>query len=189
MTAQISDFARYQDREFAIAGVRGSERFDPEAYGIEPIGKCTACWRGFVSGYLIEADQLLLDELYLCLDTPAEALFGVEPVPIDDGIFDVKYEHLGHPESYTGGLLLARDFIDELYVHMGSHPAWKYREVHELIFEEGRLVSAVDRSAQLPELREEIKHTPFGPPTTLDEALQLDRWIESRVAQRFSLKY
>ena len=44
---------------------------------------------------------------------------------------------------------LADGFIQNLYVHMGFHPAWKYREVHELLFEDGRLLHAQDRSAAM----------------------------------------
>lgn len=32
---------------------------------------------------------------------------------------------------------------------MGFHPAWKYREVHQLEFNQGRLVSEKDISSRL----------------------------------------
>lgn len=64
-----------------------------------------------------------------------------------------RYENLGHPQTYTGGLLLATGFIRALYVHMGFHPAWKYEKVVELMFEGGMLQKACDRSAEMAELR------------------------------------
>lgn len=64
-----------------------------------------------------------------------------------------RYENLGYPLTYTGGLLLATGFIDDLYVHMGFHPAWKYEKVVELVFEGGVLQKACDRSAEMAELR------------------------------------
>ena len=84
---------------------------------------------------------MLLDQLAIYLDEPAPVLFGARPEPVEGRIrlFDVVYKGLRHPVPFTGGLLLTRDFIEELYVHMGFHPAWKYREVHELIFRAGEL--------------------------------------------------
>lgn len=64
-----------------------------------------------------------------------------------------RYENLGYPLAYTGGLLLAAGFIRDLYVHMGFHPAWKYEKVVELVFEGGVLQKACDRSAEMAELR------------------------------------
>ena len=68
---------------------------------------------------------MLLDSLAVCLDDPAPVLFGVS-AQRDNGsyaIFDAVYERIGHEIGYTGGLLLADGFIQELYVHMGFHPA------------------------------------------------------------------
>ena len=54
---------------------------------------------------------------------------------------------------FTGGLLLGADFIEELYVHMGFHPAYKYQHVLELTFETGQLLSQSDRSIEMEEIR------------------------------------
>ena len=120
------------------------------------LASCSACWRGFVCSYLVEGPRLLLDSLEMSLDGPAPKLFGVRPKPLkgDFTIFDAVYEGLGHRVPFSGGLLLADDFIDELYVHMGFHPAWKYREVHELVFLDGDLVLEADRSEQIAEFRD-----------------------------------
>lgn len=77
---------------------------------------------------------------------------------------------------FTGGLLLAQDFIRELYVHMGFHPPWKYRVVHELSFTDGRLTAERDRSAAMEEIRQRLVARPLGPDGT-DQA-ELHRWIE-----------
>lgn len=58
------------------------------------------------------------------------------PTPAGSGQ-EVAYEFKDVPLS--GGLLLGEGFIQELYVHMGFHPAWKYLHVIELIFEGGQL--------------------------------------------------
>jgi hypothetical protein len=54
-------------------------------------------------------------------------------------------------------LLITAKFVDKLYGHMGFHPSWKYKVVHELEFTDGgRLVSGTDRSDENAALRERI---------------------------------
>lgn len=123
MTAQFSDRVKYRGKSYSIAGKNGTGLFDPPAHGLTPVGKCSACWRGFVCSYAVEDGMLLLDSLAVCLDDPAPDLFDVSPTPYEGEIrlFDAVYDNLDHCVPYTGGLLLAADFIEELYVHMGFH--------------------------------------------------------------------
>ena len=92
------------------------------------------------------------------------------------------YENVNLPIDFTGGLLLGRDFIEELYVHMGFHPAWKYREVHELVFENGVLQSQKDCSQDLKQVRLNLAGKD-RPTSNSDDDVK--RWI----GDCFSLKY
>src|SRR5262249_17791255 len=122
----------------------------------------------------------------VCLDPPPPALFGVALKPDDGGtrLFDAVYEGLAHPVQYSGGLLLAADFIEEWYVHMGFHPAWKYREVHELVFRDGDLVQEADRSEQIAESRQELRDRPLEPVRGARRA-DIKRWIERCFSQEY----
>ena len=91
----------------------------------------------------------------------------------------ITYEKLRAPIWFTGGLLLARDFISDLYVHMGFHPAWKYLNVCEVLLEDGRVERIADRSAAMAEMRERLGPSAGAPGTD----------IGSWVAQTFSLEY
>jgi hypothetical protein len=71
-------------------------------------------------------------------------------------------------------LLIADDFIQSLYVHMGFHPAWKYRTVLELAFEGGQEVAVHDMSAQMEALRNEHAGVPLRPEAGDSK---LDDWI------------
>jgi hypothetical protein len=186
MTAQFSDPVEYRGQSYVIAGINGEGLFDPAEHGMKPVGKCTACWRGFVCTYRVDGQRLLLDRLAICLEGPAAALFGVQPKP-DQGqipLFDVIYEGLRHSVPYSGGLLLARDFIRELYVHMGFHPTWKYRVVHELVFRDGELMQEADRSEQIAEFRREIAHRPLEPGYGAKRS-EIERWVEKCFSQKY----
>lgn len=186
MTAQFSDPVKYKGKSYNLAGENGSGLFDPAVHGLKPVGRCSACWRGFVCTYAVEGRRLLLDSLAICLNEPAPTLFGLSPKP-DEGdfqLFDAVYEKLEHPLPYTGGLLLADGFIEELYVHMGFHPAWKYREVHELIFRDGELVQETDRSEQIAAFRRELGNHPLEPGPGAKRA-DIMRWIEQCFSQEY----
>jgi hypothetical protein len=160
MTAQVPDVIRVDNTTFHLCGVRGEGLFDPAHYGIEPAAPHSACWRGFVCGYAILDGRLVLDDLELWSE-PArwrrnrralDRLFG-ECLALDDEQPRFDAHGLAFPMLFTGGLLLGEDFIEELYVHMGFHPAYKYRNVLELTFESGRLLSQSDRSPEMQEIR------------------------------------
>jgi hypothetical protein len=171
MTAQFSDNVRYLDRDLALSGVKGSELFEPKRHGLEPQMQSTACWRGFVCTYAVSDGGLFLEELRIGLSPPEEQevqagrgkpLFGQTPRYVDAWDEHIVYERLHAPVAFSGGLLVAADFIRELYVHMGFHPAWKYREVHELLFEKGRLVEARDCSQAMHGVRERLRESLSG---------------------------
>jgi hypothetical protein len=93
------------------------------------------------------------------------------------------YRNIGKEVLFEGGMLLGAGFISELYVHMGFHPAWKFECVHELIFENGILMEAYDRSETIAAYRERMKGLPLDPGIT-DERVIKD-WID----ECFSLDY
>jgi len=186
MTAQFSDTVFYSGEAYSLAGVNGSGLFDPETQGLKPIGTCSACWRGYLCEYEVVENRLLLQRLQISIDKEAKALFGVAPEESEDEIriFGADYKGLSRRVAYSGGLLIAKDFIHELYVHMGFHPAWKYEEVHELVFEKGRLVFQKDCSDRMHELRDALSKRRREPehPGSREE---IEKWIKST----FSLDY
>jgi len=169
MTAQISDIAIYNDKEYSIIGINGEGLFDPYQYDLEPVGTCSACWRGFMVGYLIRDDRLLVDVLNINFKRSDKKFFwnkrppklnGVKPGDREDeefGLFDYNYSNLNLPIEFSGGVLLGNDFIHELYVHMGFQDPWKYREVHEFVFDKGKLSEHRDVSEKMKQYREMVE--------------------------------
>lgn len=199
MTAQFPDTFIYRGEAYDLAGIEGDVLFDPEAYGLHPVGTCSACWRGHIVGYVIAEGELRVDHLAVTLtpvsrdkDEPtppvsAPDLNGVPAIRVPDdspSFFEYTYQDVGLRVPYTGGLLLSSDFIEDLYVHMGFHSAWKYRTVHELVFEQGRLVKEEDVSEKLAEIRREALSRPDKPGSDTDRQ-NLMAWI----ARCFSRDY
>jgi hypothetical protein len=201
MTAQISDTFRYRGKPRSLAGINGTGLFDPAQQGVQAVGWSTACYRGFYCTYEVADGSLFLVQVNLGLSAEDRAtathggepkLFGKVPrrYPVGGKVKTSRessefiVDGLREVVPFTGGLLLGDHFIQEMYVHMGFHPAYKFREVHELVFDSGRLVEEHDRSAQMAEFRENLSSKSLEPGSgaTRDE---IEQWVE----RCFSLEY
>jgi len=193
MTAQINDTVFHRKIHYSLAGIHGSPLFEPGDHGLSPRMLSTACWRGYYAEYVILENHLFLQNLTMggstiptetAPETPGPQLFGATPV-YDEDSFAWVYRDLREAVKFTGTLLLADQFIRELYVHMGFHPAWKYRDVREVRLEEGRLVGDQDLSAKMEQIRKRALTQPLEPgPGSSDE--ELDKWIEQSFSRDFT---
>ena len=180
------DLVRWRDRTWSLVGINGAGVFDPAAFGIQPQMLHTAAWRGFICTYGIAGDQLQLEGLEIGFDqaTQERSVAGDPPVigdatPIRQGSGYVwLYDGANLPVAFTGGLRIGHGFFRELYVHMGFAPAWKFEEVHELRFESGRLVGAVDQSAEMRRQREQAMQGELAPPRS-SGVERITHWIRS----------
>lgn len=164
MTAQIDDTLVLRGSRRAIAGQSGTGLFDPASLGLQPSAPCTACWRGYQAVFGLEGNRLVLEKLHVNLAVdgggtsrlPGPPINGVHPTPAEGehDWFNHHYAAVALPVGYSGGLLVADGFIRELYVHSGIHPAWKYRQVTELLFDNGVLTAERDRSALMADTRQ-----------------------------------
>jgi len=218
MTGQCSDNVIYEGKRYYLAGNSGDLYFDPEKYGVTLGRDCTstACYHGYICVYEINDNHLVLKDLHT-IATPAGELNGVKVSKVlteDEGedeceyLSDFCYKSVNIPINYTGGLLIADDFIEDLYEHMGFQPAWKYKTVIELVFENGHLKkvhNASDPAAEFrmkfvnkskepvdftPELIERVNRGEASWPAMLGDYIPVPyettrKWIE----QTFSLKY
>jgi hypothetical protein len=126
MTRQIDDMVTYGGKEYSLADRAVTRLAVPQGYSRKSPGLWnSACWRGYYYVYEV-ADNFLF----------ATQIDGSR------GLVDV-----------TGAMLLASDYIFELW-GMVTPDAYKYREVHELVFRDGKLVDEHDRSGKVAEFRQ-----------------------------------
>lgn len=201
MTAQAHDELYYNGQQYSIVGINGSKLFNPNDHNINPVMISTACWRGYVCTYEVVEKTFYLKQLNIGLGEQDQKiaergegpkLFGKIPQQYYLQFENSKtripygyiYEDLEEHIFFSGGLLLGRDFIQEMYVHMGFHPAYKYRQVWELTFVDGKLEEETDCSSKMGEFREMIANRPLEPINT-DKKSDIESWIQ----QCFSLDY
>ena len=67
--------------------------------------------------------------------------------------YGATYEDINLRVFFTGQIRLVKDFIWELYVHMGFQKPSAFKTVLDLTFDNGRMMEIEDRSKEVFEIR------------------------------------
>ena len=74
--------------------------------------------------------------------------------PIDGkSLFKYHYINVNLEIQFTGKIVIATDFINEMYVHMGFQSPTSFKKVIELHITEGDIIKKVDLSSKMEEIR------------------------------------
>lgn len=193
MTVQVRDSLNYLGERHALLACSDGQPFSPADAGYRPFTKSTACWAGFICSYQVVDGRLQLHDLSLnhrprVVPGPRRveppSLNGVQAVREDEMFFcDWAFSNVNLPLGFTGGVVIGRDFINDLSTHKGFHPVWEYRSVQELVFDKGRLVETNDASFDLDRRRIELKSQ-----GAFDDTAKLGA-IDAKMIQGFSRSY
>jgi hypothetical protein len=181
MTAQIPDEFVLNNEEFSLIGLKGHGLFNPEDFGIVPYFTCTACWRGYVMRYIFTENQLILDGMRVNVDDPPK-INGINPEKGSD-LFKYNYKNLNLKTNFTGQVLLARDFIESMYVHMGFQRPIAFKTVVEINVQSGEIISVKDLSKQMELSR--MKNPNKGAQPQSNSHKDIENWVN----EKFSLDY
>ena len=183
LTGQVSDEFRYNGEVFALVGIKGEGLYTPLDFDMKTTMASTACWRGYQMLYDCVDGKMILDRM-LANPTEPKPVNGIEPHSYEHRfIFNYVYEDLGLKTKFTGTLLLGKDFIDEMYVHMGFQSPESYRTVIELEIMDGNIIKETDLSALMAEQRLAGTDKPARPSTMDDDDVR--DWIEERFSQDY----
>lgn len=178
MTAQVSDKFLFRGEEYVLIGLKGGQLFFPERFGMTPTMINSACYRGFHCDYELTPEALHLREVTLReKDGHYLPIDGVEPEKWD---YMANYTGLSLLVDFTGILRLAKDFIPELYIHMGFQKPTAFRTVLDVTLDAGRVVGIKDRSGDVARKRGAFKRR-YESATTgqkIADAFSLDLELE-----------
>lgn len=178
MTAQITDSFIFQGDRYSLIGIEGSSLVSPRQFGMIPEMISTGCYRGFHATYELTNEALFLRDLtlremlgnYLPIN-------GVEPEKED---YQATYRNLRIEIPFTGKIRLAKDFIPELYIHMGFQKPTAFKTVLDITLKDGIIIKIRDRSEDMERKRGAFKkHYESGNlMDTIDDAFSLDMDLE-----------
>ena len=185
MTAQIPDNFIYKGEKYYLVGLKGTKLFDPLKYNLKLKGGFSGCWRGYVSTYALVESHLVLESLMVRAQEVQE-IRGVKPEEVTGPLktfFNYEYLDLALKLDFTGSLLIAKDQIDAMYVHMGYQRPMAYEDVIELHFLKGELAKKEDVSEAMKSMRQKAPSKDAQPESDSEEDTR--RWVE----KAFSLDY
>lgn len=164
MTAQISDYCRFDNEIYEIVGKTDWFAFNPSVFGLTP-GRCsTAVSKGYWSGYEIKNKMLFVEQLniYTCdgIYPEVRGVKAVDPgyneyITTDGKAFKLHknyncwiYDGFEYKFDYTGKYLLGKDRLQGAkYANRGGIDRfWKYKKLLSLDFCNGQLIDIEDVS-------------------------------------------
>ncbi len=183
MTGQIPDKLIYNKSSYSIVGLKGEGLPSPLDFGLKPISPHTANWRGFIMTYTIAENNLSVHEMNVTVEDLKEKpplINDVNPETKKEGLLHLTYSSLKLKTQFTGKILIAKDFIDSMYVHMGFQSPISFKSVIELEISAGTLIKVTDFSEIMKKYRKlSATDGKLGPTENIQE------WI----ARTFSLDY
>ena len=183
LTGQIPDIFKYNNEEYDIVGIDGPDLFDPNSEGFQPQMTSTACWRGFHLKFRADNEGLYLDEMSIKQEEAVE-FKGRNPIQ-GERRFTHKYADMNYKLPFTGRLLIAKGFIQSMYVHMGFQRPIAYRKVIELVIKEGDMLEVIDHSKHYRELRKKNPDKDGYPKTSSDEDIK--DFVEKSFSRRYEI--
>jgi len=135
--------------------MKGSGLYIPEHFGINTYWKSTGCYRGFQMRYIVVNDELVLNRMQVNTKQVPPLINGIKPQKIIKKYaeFDYCYYRLNLKSKFTGWLLIGKDFIQKMYVHMGFQKPKTFKTVLELHVDEGNVTEIKDRSKDVENIR------------------------------------
>ncbi|MHA1375776.1 MAG: hypothetical protein ACTSR7_15950 [Promethearchaeota archaeon] len=183
MTGQVPDNLIYKNSSYSIVGLKGEGLPLPLDFGLEPASSNTANWRGFIMTYKIAENHLIVQEMNVTvgdLKDKAPLINGINPETKKERLLRLTYKSLKLKTQFTGKILIAKDFIDFMYVHMGFQSPISFNTVIELMISDGALIKVTDFSDMMKKYRKL---------NVSDGKLEQTENIEEWVARTFSLDY
>lgn len=113
----------------------------------------------YENAYRIDERNIILESALIRTNTSNISfteINSISPKVIEDGnIRTVRYDNINLPLNYTGALIILKDFIDK-YGFEIDYPCYCYRNVIELIFNDGCLITTIDHSRAMLKIRKNI---------------------------------
>ena len=193
MTAQSANIVVFKEQEFSLIGFTNEGLAKPQDYGINPIMSSTACWRGYITKYEISDDsKFTLKEVLVKTNNEDEPklINGISPESPNSKfmkrMFNNIYLNINLQIDYSGFVLVGNDFIRQLYVHMGFHPAWKYRNVFELEIDRGKVISIRNFGKEMENYRSLIiEENEKKINSTSPRKDEIEKWVKQTFDQKY----
>lgn len=144
------DSFTYRGERYSLVLSEERQIYKPDAAGVG----------NYYGEYTVDGYDLVIKRLCLCLNGKAvPEIEGSKPTEqfTEDGKEYAGYQNLMESVAYTGGIVIARDFVYGFGLNEEEYPCFCYRDVVEFLFQDGKLVTTVDHSKAMVRIRKNLK--------------------------------
>lgn len=129
--------------------------FHPSKYNISPVWSTSDF--EYESTYKVEEYKLLLQSFKVKTDSGYPKINNISPRLLESGdSFDfMEYKDIFEPLDYTGAVVIVNEFMHD-YGFFDYYPCYCYKNVFELIFAEGVLVTTINHNRAMNKIRKNI---------------------------------
>lgn len=135
----------YLDKTYTILSAEQEYIIHPAALGIIPIS-ADALQYSYTCNYQINDYQLFLNTIVLYYPNDKNT----------DGPLTQEYSLNHFAVSYNGAILIGSDLTKEYRMKDNQITCFSYKNVYELVFDDGNLVTTVDQSKAMLKIRRNI---------------------------------
>lgn len=152
----MNDDLLLEELQYHILKCEDKDIINPEVFGISPTWKNDKNFE-YSNVLIIKEYQLYLKSLMVSSDRGYPEINGIQPVAYfkENNMEAVIYEDIMHPVSFTGAVVAAAEPLNT-YEIPGELPCFSYKQVLELIFQDGKLVTTVDHSKAMLRIRKNL---------------------------------
>jgi len=158
VSGQILNSFIFNNDKYGVCAVEFWDTFFRiSSLGINPKKTNTANILGYVATFCVDDNCLYLENLLtntennLIDETPI--INNRQAVVVNDLFGKFYYDNIQLLLPYTGSLLISKDFIHSMYVHMGWQLTDCYETILQLTFHNGKLTSFLDLSDFVSSIR------------------------------------
>jgi hypothetical protein len=162
MSAQLPDRLIFEGREYDVVSSSPTKLFDPVQWGLTPSAPHGACLRGTIATFDVKENLLYLSNLHYWTRTVLPSCLAAGKVSAADPAGECPgyfYSGMNALLPWSGQIVLGRSFLWPLLLPRGFQPAWKYKEVIQLLFADGMLQAFGDVSKKMACLRADVMET------------------------------
>lgn len=156
-TAQISDTFIFKDNKYSLIGKTKGNLATPSQFGMSAVMIHTACYRGYYATYELTEKGLFLQKLTLREKNKNYLSISDNRPVINKEKNQATYSNLNILVQFSGKIRLAKDFIRELYIHMGYQKPTAFKTVLDITLKDGRVIEIKDRSEEMEKKRGAFK--------------------------------
>lgn len=139
----------YLNKNFKILNTEKEFIIHPAAFGLLPVS-ADALQRSFASSFLIKDYRLILDNLKLYNEGIEDN--GTEKIDLNV----LQYNFQNQLISYSGTILIGDAPIKEYNFKGVKMTSFSYKDVYELVFEDGNLKTTIDHSKEMARIRKNL---------------------------------